>query len=264
MVVVAYRAREEVLRCLGSLEAHAGTSYQAIVVDDGSADGTVEAVTATFPEAVVIGKPVNEGLAAGRNSALPRVRGRHVLMLDSDTELRPGAITAMIEVLDREPGVGLVGPKLVYPDGRLQLSCRRQQPLLLPFARRPPFSWLAPNPKIQRRQMMEDFDHATERPVVWVMGAAQMWRSDLPKLIGCVDERISSYGGEDWDWCLRVWEAGLEVRYVPRAEIVHEWRKVVRHGPFGRHSRRALRDFYYVRWKHRGLGRHGRLAKAGS
>jgi hypothetical protein len=94
------------------------------------------------------------------------------------------------------------------------------------------------------------------------MGAAQMWRAELPELIGRFDERISSYGGEDWDWCLRVWRAGLEVRYVPDAEIVHHWQKVVRRNPFGRESRRALRDFYYVRWKHRGIGRDGRLADA--
>ena len=63
--------------------------------------------------------------------------------------------------------------------------------------------------------MMLDFDHASKRPVVYVMGAAQMWRAELPGLIGPYDERVSSYGGEDLDWCLRVWAAGLEVRYVP-------------------------------------------------
>src|SRR5215213_4643488 len=73
VVVVAYRAREFVLACLRSLEAHAGVEYQAIVVDDASGDGTPEAVRAAFPAVEVVAKPRNEGLPAGRNAALPLV-----------------------------------------------------------------------------------------------------------------------------------------------------------------------------------------------
>jgi GT2 family glycosyltransferase len=262
VVVVGHEARALVLRCLDALAENAGMSYEAIVVDDGSGDGTADAVREAHPEARVVAKEQNEGLAAGRNSALPLVRGRLVLMLDADTRVRAGALEAMAAALDASPGVGLVGPKLLFPDGRVQLSCRRQQPILEPFLRRGPIARLHPNPRAHRRQMMEDFDHATERAVVWVMGAAQMWRADLPDRIGRFDERISSYGGEDWDWCLRVWDAGLEVRYVPRAEIVHDWQKVVRHRPWSRHSLRALRDFYYVQWKHRRLRGDARLSRA--
>jgi N-acetylglucosaminyl-diphospho-decaprenol L-rhamnosyltransferase len=262
VVVVGYKSRDLVLRCLRTLAEHAGMRHEVIVVDDASGDGTPEAVRDAFPKASVLAKSRNEGLAAGRNAALPLIRGRLVLMLDSDTRVRPGALEAMADVLDRNPRVGLVGPKLVYPDGRVQLSCRRWQPLLTPFVRRGPYARINPNPRLHQLQMMEDFDHATERPVVWVMGAAQMWRTELPREIGRFDERISSYGGEDWDWCARVWEAGQEVRYVPRAEIVHDWQKVVRHSAWSRHSLRALRDFYYLQWKHRRLRRDRRLAAA--
>ena len=108
--------------------------------------------------------------------------------------------------------------------------------------------------------MMLDFDHASERPVVYVMGAAQMWRSDLPDRIGRYDEGVSSYGGEDLDWCLRVWRAGLQVHYVPQAEVIHEWQRVVHHSrPWDRDALRALRDFYYLLWKHRRLRRDPKL-----
>jgi GT2 family glycosyltransferase len=231
-------------------------------VDDGSADGTVDAVGKRFPETKVVAKQVNQGLVAGRNSALPLVRGRFVLMLDSDTEVRPGSIETLAEVLDREPGVGLVGPKLVYPGGELQLSARRYPPVLAPLTRRGPYARLRPDDPSHRRHLMMDFDHASERPVVWVAGAAQMWRAELPATIGGFDPRVSSYGGEDLDWCLRVWEAGLEVRYVPGAEIVHNWRKVTRKSQFSRASWRAFRDWYYLQWKHRKLRNDPRLERA--
>jgi len=262
VVIVSWRAREHVLRCLESLAAHVTIPYEAVVVDDGSGDGTAEAVRERFPETVVIEKPRNEGLSAGRNDGLRAVRGRLVLMLDSDTEVRPGAVERLAGVLDGRPEVGLVGPKLVYPDGELQLSCRRYPPFLDPFKRRGPYARLVPNPRSHARHLMQDFDHATTRPVVWVAGAAQMWRAILPELIGGYDERVSSYGGEDLDWCLRVWAAGQRVVYVADAEIVHVWQQVTRRSQFNRKSFRALRDWYYLQWKHRRLRRDPRLAEA--
>jgi GT2 family glycosyltransferase len=260
VVVVAHRARDFVLKCLESLQRDAGMPYEAIVVDDGSADGTGEAVRERFPDTHLVEKPVNEGLSAGRNSALPLLRGRLVLMLDSDTQVTPGAIPGMAAVLDRDPGVGLVGPKLVWPDGEVQPSCRRWPSLMIPVVRRWPVVRIAPESAPHSKHMMLDFDHDSERPVVYVMGAAQMWRADLPDLIGRYDEGVSSYGGEDLDWCLRVWGAGLQVRYVPQAVIVHDWQRVVhRRRAWNRHTLRALRDFYYLQWKHRALRRDPRV-----
>lgn len=262
VVIVAWRSRDDVLRCLTSLVRHAGVDYEAIVVDDGSGDGTPEAVAHSFPGARVLAKSANEGLVSGRNDALSMVRGRYVLMLDADTEVRAGALPRMVAELEGDPGVGLVGPKLIYPDGELQLSCRRYPGLLLPLLRRGPAARVNSDPPSHRRHLMKDFDHASARPVVWVAGAAQMWRAELPQRIGPYDRRISSYGGEDFDWCARVWAAGLEVRYVPEAEIVHVWQQVTRRAQFNRQSWRALRDYYYLQWKHRRLRRDPRLRGA--
>ena len=260
VVVVAYHARDYVLRCLESLRRHVNAAHEVIVVDDGSGDGTPEAVGEQFPEARVVAKPRNEGLAAGRNSALPLIRGRFVLMLDSDTWVRQGAVEAMASVLDGDPEIGLVGPKLIYPDGGVQPSCRRRPSLLIPVVRRWPLVKLAPESSLHRRHMMLDFDHASERPVVYVVGAAQMWRAELPQLIGAYDERVSSYGGEDLDWCLRVWESGFEVHYTPQAEVIHDWQRVVHHRQgWSRDTLRALRDFYYLQWKHRSIRTDPRL-----
>jgi N-acetylglucosaminyl-diphospho-decaprenol L-rhamnosyltransferase len=184
VVIVAHRARDHVLRCLASLRRHVATPYEAIVVDDGSGDGTADAVRERFPAARLVAKPRNEGLVAGRNSALPLIRGRLVLMLDADTEVRPGAVEALAGELEDRPEVGVVGAKLVWPDGSLQLSCRRYPPLHMPVMRRGPYAVLNRDPAAHRWHLMKDFDHGAERPVAWVTGAAQMWRSDLPQLIG--------------------------------------------------------------------------------
>jgi GT2 family glycosyltransferase len=262
IVVVTWNSRDDVLRCLASLEGHVRLPYEAIVVDDGSDDGTPEAVREQFPDARLLAKPVNEGLVAGRNDALPLIRGRLVLMLDADTEVRPGAVEALAAVLDTHPEVGLVGPKLVGPDRELQLSCRRYPPLLIPFMRRGPYARLNPDPPAHRRHLMKDYDHNVERPVVWVSGAAQMWRADLRQRMGSYDRLVSSYGGEDLDWCLRVWGSGLEVRYAPAAEILHVWQQMTRRKLYGSKSFRALRDWYYLQWKHRALRRDPRLVEA--
>jgi GT2 family glycosyltransferase len=264
IVVVAYRAREDVLHCLQSVRENVRISLEAIIVDDGSGDGTAEAVGERFPDARVIAKPRNAGLVAGRNTALELIRGRLVLMLDADTEVRPGAVETLARVLDDHPEVGLIGPKLLNPDGGLQLSCRRYSPLLMPLMRRGPYALLNPDPRAHRWHLMKDFDHRSERPVVWVSGAAQMWRRELIDQIGVFDPRISSYGGEDKDWCFRVWEHGLQVRYVPQAEIVHGRQHVIRKRGYSRAAWRALWDWYYVQWKHRKLRHDPRIADANS
>lgn len=262
VVIVAWRARDDVIRCLESLVSNADVSYEVIVIDDGSGDGTAEAVQARFPAHTVVTKQRNEGLVAGRNTALPLVRGSFVAMLDADTRLCPGALRTLVDELNRNPRVGLVAPKLVYPDGRLQLSSRRYPPLLLPFLRRGPYARLNPEPAAHRRHLMMDDDHLSARPVVWAAGAAQVYRASLPRRIGAYDPRVSSYGGEDLDWCLRVWHAGFEVRYVPQARVVHVWQQVTRAKPYGRRSLRQLRDWVYLQWKHRALRGDPRLEEA--
>jgi GT2 family glycosyltransferase len=262
IVIVAWRAREDVLRCLASIDAHVRLDHECIVVDDGSGDGTPEAVGERHPLARMIAKSRNSGLVAGRNTALSHVRGRYVLMLDADTEVCEGAVDALAAILERRPDVGIAGPRLDHPDGELQLSCRRWSPLMLPFIRRGPVARLMPDPASHRHHLMMDFDHTYGRPVVWVMGAAQMWRRELAEEIGPYDPRISSYGGEDLDWCLRTWATGQSVWYAPEARIVHRFQKVTNQSPYGAKSRRALRDFYYLQWKHRDLRRDPRLDEA--
>ncbi|MEA2391935.1 MAG: hypothetical protein QOK31_2044 [Solirubrobacteraceae bacterium] len=253
--VVAWNAADDLSRCLPALGAATeGLATQVVVVNNGSTDHT-PSVLAGHPEVEVIVNERNPGLTPGRNQALERVRGRHVLMLDADTIPQPGSVTTMVRYLDANPRVGLVGAKLLETDGALQLSCRTFPPALLPFLRRPPLSRWTEDGDAISRHLMRDFDHASARAVDWVLGACQCTRAALLPQLGGYDTRIFSHGGEDTDWCLRVWRTGYEVHYVPEAEVIHAYGHFTRKNPLTKQSLRALTDFYYVLWKHRDLRR---------
>ena len=138
VIVVAHDVREEVLACLGSVEEHAApVKAEVVLVDNASRDGMAEAVAESFPKTEVVPLAANVGVAA-RNAGLRRARGRLRMFLDSDARLTAGALPELVAYMDAHPEVGLVGPKLVYEDGTLQLSARRFPPRLLPLMRRPP------------------------------------------------------------------------------------------------------------------------------
>ena len=110
--------------------------------------------------------------------------------------------------------------------------------------------------------MMKDYDHRTERPVAWVIGAAQMWRADLRGRSGSTTASFRPTAARTSTGACACAAAGLEVRYVPDAEVMHVFQQATRRSPFGRKSLRALRDWYYLQWKHRSLRRDRRLLQA--
>ncbi len=253
--VVAWNARDDLARCLAALPAAAPElDLQVIVVDNGSEDGT-EAVLAGRGDIEVIRNETNRGITAARNQAVAKVSTPVTVMLDADTLPLPGSIATMVRYLEDHPGVGLVGARLLNTDLTLQLSCRTVPPVLLPLMRRGPLSrWLEHSVWVDRH-LMRGLDHEQPRPVDWVLGACQGYRSQLLGLLGPYDERIFSHGGEDTDWCLRVWKAGYEVHYVPGAQVVHTYGHFTRRKPFSKQAFRGLADFYYMLWKHRDMRR---------
>lgn len=250
--VVSWNGGRHLRRLLPTItEAVGDRSHQVIVVDNGSTDDSLE-VLAGHPEVEVIANRENVGITRARNQAVLLARGTAVCMLDVDTVPHPGSIARMVAYLDDHPEVGLVGAKLLDPDGSVQESCRTVPPVTLPFIRRPPLSRWFEHSELVSRHLMRDFSHDRARPVDWVMGACQCYRASLLPVLGAYDERIFSHGGEDTDWCLRVWKAGHEVHYVPEAVVEHEYGHFTRKNPFTKQAFRALTDYYHMVWKHRG------------
>jgi len=243
--------REEVLACLTSLGRHSeGLELQVIYVDNGSGDGSADAVAAAYPETEIVRLATNEGVPA-RNYGLRRARGRHRMFLDSDAKVTPGALQTLVDVLDTHPRVGLAGPRLSYPDGGLQLSTRRYPPLLLPLLRRPPLARLFENGSTVRRHLMSDERHDRRRRVEYVIGACQMFRAEAQLAAGEIDRHIW-FGHDDADWCFTIRRAGYDVLYVPDAEVVHDYRRSSASRPFSRLAVRFLKAHFYfqLKWWH--------------
>lgn len=200
---------------------------EVIVVDNGSTDGTPEWVQARFPRATLVRNERNRGVAPARNQGLRIAGGKYCLLLDVDTVLGDGALSALVGFLDANSSAGLVGPKLVDPDGRLQFTCRRFPTVLSKVARRAPGRWSG---ALLEEEEFRRWDHGSPAAVDYVIGACQLLRRSALDEVGLLDERIF-YGPEDVDLCLRMWEHGWQVWYVPGASVIHWEQRVTRRLP---------------------------------
>jgi GT2 family glycosyltransferase len=255
IVVVAHSVRGELERCFESIERHAGVPVETILVDNASTDGTQDWVRREHPGVTLLELPENVGVAA-RDQGLRRARGDYTMFLDSDAFLTEGALPGMVAAMDAHPGWGLIGPRLLHEDGTIQLSTRRFPPLLLPLMRRPPLDRFFEHGSKVQRHLMTDFDHARTRPVLYVLGACQLFRTALARIAGPFDDRVF-LGWDDADWCFRIRDAGGEVVYFAEAEVVHTYRRKTRAEPVSRAAMRQLAAFFYFQrkyaWKRREL-----------
>jgi GT2 family glycosyltransferase len=257
IVVMAHSVRPELERCFGSIREHAGMPVRTILVDNASADDTREWVRQAHPEVELVELPQNIGYAA-RDHGLRRSTSRYTMFLDSDAALTDGALTTMVGALDEHPDWGLIGPQLVYDDGTLQRSCRRFPPMMLPLLRRPPLARFLEDSSPVRRHLMFDFPHDRVRPVLYVLGACQLFRTSLARIAGPFDPRVF-IGWDDADWCIRIRDAGGQIVYFPEATVVHTYRRQTRRQPF---SRAALRQIWAFAYFQRKYARRHRELKA--
>ena len=223
VVTVSHNVRDLVAACLASVEAERRRSrylVEALLCDAASDDGTADRVAAAFPWARLLRSRQNLGFTGGNNRALRVARGRYVLLLNPDAELRPGAIDALADYLDAHPDVGAVGPRLLWPDGSTQSSRRRFPSRLTGFVESTVLQrWLGRSAPL-RRYYMADLPDDREQDVDWLVGAAVMLRGEALRAVGLFDERFFMYS-EEVDLCRRVRSAGWRIVYLPGAIVVH-------------------------------------------
>lgn len=239
VIVIGHNVADELVSCLESVCQHrGGVEVEVIFVDNGSTDGSADLIARRFPSIQVVRRPTNEGLPA-RNHGLRRAQGRYRMFLDSDAELTDGALPALVEALDAQPHIGLVGPRLTYPDGTLQLSTRRYPPLAQPFFSLPGLKHLFGDGRTVRRYLMADDLHDRQRRVEYLLGACQLFRAEAQRGVGEIDERIW-FGHDDADWCFRIREAGFDILYLPEVRVVHHYRRTASSAPLSIFALRFL------------------------
>lgn len=215
--IVSFNTRDLLRACLRAVAATNGVCFEVVVVDNGSADGSADMVEAEFPAVKVIRNADNRGFAAANNLVVRRMRGRHLLLLNPDTEIRPDTLQVLAGYLDEHPGAGICGPRIVFPDGTFQ-SCGYRFPTLLAEIRQ------SKNVNRVIKTIAGPETFAAESPdireVEWVDGACLMIRRAVIDRIGPLDEQYFLYA-EELDWCFSARRAGWKVIAVPTTTIVH-------------------------------------------
>jgi GT2 family glycosyltransferase len=213
-IVVTFNALPWIEPCLRSVRG-----CELIVVDNGSSDGTPELVRERFPEARLI-KQENRGLGAGWNAGIEAAGGRWLFFLNADAWVAGDGIAKLVQVLEREPKAAVAGPRLRYPDGRLQRSVRGF-PTLWRLATEYYFlRKLAPQTRALNAFYGGGFRHDSELEAEFLMGAALLVRREAIEQVGGLDERFFLFS-EEVDWCYRFRQAGWKVIFTPAAEVVH-------------------------------------------
>jgi GT2 family glycosyltransferase len=238
IVIVSFRSRELLARCLRSLEAHpaaAGTTVQ--VVDNASADGTAELVAREFPEVRLHANDRNAGFAAASNQGIRAGAARFVLLLNPDTVVEAGTLDRLLAVMDDHPEVGISGPRLVREDGELDHAAKRSFPTpLSAFGYFSGFGRLTGG-----RGALAGYTApgVAGGPVDAVNGAFMLIRREMLERLGDLDEGYWMYM-EDLDLCYRASRAGWTVWYEPSATATH-----VKGGSAGIRGPRLVYAFHY-------------------
>jgi GT2 family glycosyltransferase len=207
VVVVVWNQPQLLLRCLLALVADAATRTEVVLVDNGS-DAATQRLLSRLDGFVILSSRANEGFLRGCNRGAAAARGRHLVLLNSDAFVRPGALASALAVLDGDAGVGAVGGRLVLPNGRLQeAGC---------------VVWSDGTTSGRRRGLPPDADAASRREVVdYCSGAFLMTPKNTWDRLGGFDEVFAPGYYEETDYCLRLAAAGLRVIYEPAVVVDH-------------------------------------------
>jgi O-antigen biosynthesis protein len=223
IVIVNYKVPYCLIEALHSLRlAELYDRCEVIIIDNASGDGSREIVASKFQEAQWIQLKTNVGFGKACNIGVEAARGEYLLLLNPDTVISAKTLSDAVGFMEAHPKAGLMGPKILNPDGTLQLSCRRSIPTpAVAFYYFAGLSYLFPKSKRFGRYHLTYMDEDTMAQVDVISGSFMFMRRELFNEIGGFDKRFFMYG-EDIDLCYRISHAGHEVWYCPQIKIVHQ------------------------------------------
>jgi len=251
-VIVSYDSLDYLRDCLASLPAGVGRlSREVIVIDNASGDPTVEWLARSVPSVRCLPNRRNLGFARACNQGLRAAHGRFLLLLNPDTVVGNRAIESTVAYLERRQRVAAASCKVVRPDGRLDLSCKREFPSVWDaFARFVGLSRLFPRSRIFARYDARYLDEDAAQEVPLIDGCFMLIRREALEEIGLLDDRFFMYA-EEMDWCRRARSHGWRIGYEPAGTTLH-----IKGASTRQHTFRMLYHFhrsmllYY--WKHGG------------
>ena len=259
IIVVNYQTKELLFACLSSvLKTSQDLDIEVIVIDNNSRDDSTIMIKNLFPSVILIENKVNLGFSAASNLGLKIMKGCYALLLNPDTEIPDGSLQGMLEVMQTNKNLGILGCKIIDPEGHLQRSAFPVPSLLCEI------SDALPKLKLEKilpaRFTYRCFDNimkSAEQPfeVGWVTGACLMIRRETIQDIGLLDENFFLFS-EDVDWCIRALKSGWQVMCHPVVHIVHQLggsSKPESEETAIRIEHSFRRRFYFAR-KHFGIG----------
>jgi hypothetical protein len=221
VVIVSFNTREMLRECILTLRREAGdVSYETIVVDNASRDGSANMVATEFPEVHLIRSTTNLGFAAANNRAFHVSRGRYLVLLNSDAFLRPNALALSVKHMEANPHAGLAGGRLVGRDGAWQPSARLYPSALNNLLMLSGLAGRYPRSRLLGRMDRTWADPMQAAQVDWVPGAYSIIRRSVLDQVGFFDERFFLYF-EEIDLCRRIKAAGNQIWYWPDIVVEH-------------------------------------------
>jgi GT2 family glycosyltransferase len=219
IVIVNLNTKDLTVGCIKSIEKEAGDlSFEVLLTDNGSNDGSVEAFKKIKEEKywknkfTLILNDINTGYAKANNQGIRKAKGKFILLLNNDTVVHKDALQNLLTFARKTPDAGVVGSKLLNIDGSLQMSCYHF-PTITNAVKE---YWLG------QKGLFEKFAPKGDAPVTVdsVVGAAFLITPEAKKRVGILDERYFAYF-EDIDYCRQTWKKGLKVYYLPSSVIAH-------------------------------------------
>ncbi|HPA25321.1 MAG TPA: glycosyltransferase family 2 protein [bacterium] len=248
IVILNYKTKNLVRECLTNILAlNLKLTHEIIVVDNNSQDGLEKMISEEFSEVKFFQTGENKGCGAGNNWGVKKAWGEYVLIINPDVVVLSNSIEKLVNFLDNNQKVGLIAPKLLYPNREDQPSRYRFPKFYMPVFIRTELGLLKKGKEKIGNYFMEDVKNNTPQAVDWVRGASFLMRRDLWQKINGFDERYFIYL-EDTDLCRRVWLAGFEVWYLPEAEMIHYYFHESGSGTWRRDILNRLTWVHIVSW----------------
>jgi GT2 family glycosyltransferase len=221
IVIVSWNTKKYMEECLTSLTTIDGNlSAEIIVVDNASADGTPEMIRAQFPDVKLIETGANLGFAKGNNVGIKEATGKYICLINSDVNVPSDCLEKMHTYMEQQPTIGLLGPGMLRPDGKVYRSGMRFPSLWNLFLRALFLDSLFKNTGLFGGFLMKDFQFDQTRDIDVLNGWLWMARREGLNQVGPLDGRFFMYA-EDVDWCKRFHLAGWRVVFYPEASAVH-------------------------------------------